>query len=99
MSTNYTDYHFRRPSYRRSTWVHYWPVVLLLVTAAAIVWWFRPLGLFSGSLHDPGATPRDVTPRGALPPDEQAVVDMYEEARQSVVYITTSSVQRDMLSL
>jgi len=37
------------------------------------------------------AVPRDVSPRGPLPPSEQAVIDLFEGARRSVVYITTQS--------
>jgi S1-C subfamily serine protease len=33
--------------------------------------------------------PRQVTPRGPLPPAEQAIIDLFEKARASVVYITT----------
>jgi S1-C subfamily serine protease len=50
--------------------------------------WLVPL-----SLRDAAAqgTPRDVTPRGALVPSEQALIDLFEQTRVSVVYITTES--------
>jgi S1-C subfamily serine protease len=37
------------------------------------------------------ATARPVTPRGHLPADEQATVDLFERARASVVYISTQA--------
>ncbi len=35
--------------------------------------------------------PRAVAPRGALAPDEQATIDLFEKARGSVVFITTQA--------
>ena len=37
------------------------------------------------------AEPREVTPRGPLPPGEQATIDLFERSRGSVVFITTES--------
>ncbi len=37
------------------------------------------------------AVPREVSPRGPLPAGEQAIIDLFEAARRSVVYITTQS--------
>ena len=37
------------------------------------------------------ATPREVTPRGALGSTEQAIIDLFEQSRGSVVYITTQA--------
>jgi len=37
------------------------------------------------------AVPREVSPRGPLPPGEQATIDLFEAARRSVTYITTQS--------
>ncbi len=36
------------------------------------------------------AEPREIAPRGALTPHEQAVVELFEDARDSVVYISTA---------
>jgi S1-C subfamily serine protease len=44
------------------------------------------------------AQPRAVTPRGALPAAEQAVVDRFKEARSSVVYLTSLAYQQDLFS-
>jgi 2-alkenal reductase len=40
------------------------------------------------------AEPRPVLPRGALPPQEQAVVKLFESAAPSVAYITTQALAR-----
>ncbi|MBP6898335.1 MAG: trypsin-like peptidase domain-containing protein [Pseudacidovorax sp.] len=44
------------------------------------------------------ATPRAVTPRGALHADEQATVDLFKRLSPSVVHITTLQVQRDFFN-
>jgi len=44
------------------------------------------------------SSPRAVTPRGPLPPAEQAIIDRFREARPSVVFITSIAYQRDWLS-
>ncbi len=41
------------------------------------------------------AAPRAVTPRGPLQPEEQRVVNLFEQAAPSVAYITTEVVQMD----
>jgi len=45
--------------------------------------WFRPL-------HDPDATARVVTPRGALLSDEEATIALFRDCRDSVVHIHTT---------
>jgi 2-alkenal reductase len=42
------------------------------------------------------AEPRAVTARGALLPDEQAVVNLFEQSAPSVAYITTETVQTNI---
>ena len=44
------------------------------------------------------AVPRAVSPRGPLPADEQAHVDLFKRASPSVVHITSLGVQRDLFS-
>ena len=44
--------------------------------------------------HAASAEPRPVTPRGALLPDEQAVVRLFEQSAPSVAYITTHGLAR-----
>ena len=45
------------------------------------------------------ASPRAITPRGALGADEQATIDLFRRASPSVVHITSLGVQRDFFSL
>jgi S1-C subfamily serine protease len=42
-------------------------------------------------LQPVGATPREVSPRGALRADEQSTIDLFERTRGSVVFITTQA--------
>jgi S1-C subfamily serine protease len=58
-------------------------IVILLV-----LWLVPGLGVRNARVE---AKPRDVTPRGALVPSEQALIDLFEQARVSVVYITTEA--------
>ncbi len=44
------------------------------------------------------ATPRAITPRGALAADEQANIELFRKTSPSVVHITSLGVQRDMFS-
>ncbi|MBP6249980.1 MAG: trypsin-like peptidase domain-containing protein [Leptothrix sp. (in: Bacteria)] len=50
----------------------------------------------AGASQARDASPRSVSPRGALQPDEQAVVNLFEQAAPSVAYITTESEQRNL---
>jgi S1-C subfamily serine protease len=55
----------------------------------------RVLALVAALSVAAGADSRPVTPRGPLTPEERAVIDMFERAKRSVVYITTSERVRD----
>ncbi len=46
----------------------------------------------------PDASPRAVTPRGALAADEQANVDLFKRTSPSVVHISSLGAQRDLFS-
>ena len=59
---------------------------LLLVLAGAP-------GLWVLARDAPRAAPREVTPRGPLPPSEQALVDLFANTAPSVAYITTEVLQ------
>jgi len=52
-----------------------------------------------GQLRNPNATPRTITPRGALNAEERATIALFRQASPSVVYITTLTRQRDFFSL
>src|SRR5918912_133183 len=71
-------------------------VVVLLIAVAASWWWFWP---GHRPLLDPGAELKPVTARGDLAADEKATIEIYKEARNSVVYITTLSVRRNPFNL
>lgn len=45
------------------------------------------------------ATPRAVSPRGALTADEQAHIEVFRKTSASVVHITTLAAQRDLFSM
>jgi len=49
--------------------------------------------------RNPDATPRLVTPRGDLAADEKSTIELFELNAPAVVYITTSELRRDFLSL
>jgi len=44
------------------------------------------------------ATPRAITPRGPLEPDERALIELFRKASPSVVHITSLGAQRDLFS-
>ena len=46
----------------------------------------------------PRIVDRTVTPRGELAADEKATIALFEQARESVVYISTSELVRDLWS-
>ncbi|OGD19350.1 MAG: 2-alkenal reductase [Candidatus Aminicenantes bacterium RBG_16_63_16] len=48
--------------------------------------------------RDKSAPARPVSPRGSLLPEEQTAIAIFEEARSSVVYITTLVYQRDFFT-
>jgi S1-C subfamily serine protease len=73
----------RRPLVHVAAWLAAIALVLLLVIRLVP-------GLWPGEVAAQ-AVPREVTPRGAFPPVEQATIDLFESARKSVAYITTQS--------
>lgn len=96
---SYTDGpNFYRPAPRSSPWGFIGPLILLFAAIAALVYfgwgWFH-----IGPANDPNARPRPVVERGELPNDEASVIKLFEDTSQSVVYITTSAVQRDRFTL
>jgi 2-alkenal reductase len=50
----------------------------------------------AGTAQARDVAPREVQPRGALQPDEAAVVRLFETSSPSVAYITTETVQRSV---
>ena len=75
----------REPRRRSGRGVSPWLVFVLLVIIAGLL--FR-MGLLSGgSVLDPDAAPRAVTPRGELAPAERSVTEIYEQVSPSVVHL------------
>lgn len=67
-----------------------------IVTAAALlvlVAW-RATPWIADAVFGPGAEPRQVTARGELAPWEQTTIEIFEAARDSVVYVETRAVVR-----
>ncbi len=58
---------------------------------ALVAWWFWPA---SWTPYDPNARPKPVVDRGPLDEEEQKTIELYKDARPSVVHVTRLSVQR-----
>ncbi len=71
--------------------VFLWPILALLVLTALVAWWFWPA---SWTPYDPNARPKPVVDRGPLDEEEQKTIELYKDARPSVVHVTRLSVQR-----
>ncbi|MFN4259936.1 MAG: S1C family serine protease [Gemmataceae bacterium] len=70
----------------------------LAVLAAALLWRFWPIWPFDdGALHDRDFEHKPVVARGALSDIEQSTIELFEKRAPSVVYITTTRVQRNLL--
>src|SRR5712691_5104781 len=76
--------------------VFLWPILALLVLTALVAWWFWPA---SWTPYDPNAKPRPVAERGPLDEEEQKTIELYKDARPSVVHVTRLSVQRDFSTM
>ncbi len=70
-------------------------VLLLLVLIAAMLLAWPALEALMRGLAPADGTPRTVSARGDLAADEQATIALFENARHSVVFITTAQVVRD----
>ncbi|TSE19434.1 Periplasmic serine endoprotease DegP [Tepidimonas alkaliphilus] len=78
------------PVVRRLLW-------LALLVALLMAWWRLLPGLaqrWTPAAPAPAAE-RTVTPRGDLAADERATIELFEKARDSVVFISTAQVVRD----
>lgn len=80
------------PLVRRLLWL------ALVVAALMVLWQWLPLWqarwMPAGEVAAPAAE-RTVTPRGDLAADERATIELFEKARDSVVFISTAQVVRD----
>ena len=73
----------RRPSKVTSTWV-----ALAMLAVGAIAWAVVTMSQQRAAAQ---ASPRPVSARGALFPAEQALIDVFEKSRGSVVFISTQA--------
>ncbi len=62
----------------------------LVVTVVSACFFLAAVISIQGQRTRGGATPRTVTPRGELGAEEKATIDLFQKARGSVVYISTS---------
>lgn len=69
-----------------------WSAIAVVVAISAVGAW----SLGAAHAQATRAEPRAVTARGALLPDEQAVVGLFEQSAPSVAYITTETVQTNI---
>ncbi|HET6328600.1 MAG TPA: trypsin-like peptidase domain-containing protein [Planctomycetaceae bacterium] len=73
--------------------VNGWLVAILLIGFVAL--YLKLAGYWPHSLLDPGATPREITPRGDLAEDEKSTIAIFKAVNGSVVHITTGEVGED----
>jgi S1-C subfamily serine protease len=73
--------------------VNGWLVAILLIAFVAL--YLKLAGFWPHSLLDPGATPREITPRGDLADDEKSTIAIFRAVNSSVVHITTGEVAED----
>ena len=69
---------------------------VLLAAAVSVTLWQAFFVLRASAVQ---ASPRSVTPRDGLTPEEGRNIALFERASPSVAYITTMAVRRDMFSL
>jgi S1-C subfamily serine protease len=80
-------YYPQQPAPRRpSNWIYFWPIVTLIVVGL-VMWRYWPAG--PRALNNPNAKPREVATFEGYLPEEVANFNVYDKARDSVVYITT----------
>jgi S1-C subfamily serine protease len=65
-----------------------------LTAALLVLLWRGDFNFLAG--HSGGGEPRTVTPRGDLAADEKATIELFEKSRDSVVFISTTALVRDL---
>ncbi len=71
-----------------------WLIMTASVAALMLLWEFLPA--VEAVFVPRQAPPRTVTPRGDLAADERATIELFEQSRDSVVYISTAQLVRDV---
>lgn len=70
-----------------------WMFLAACIASAMLLWHLLPT--FESWISPGEGTPRTVTARGDLAADEKANIELFEKARDSVVFIATAQVVRD----
>jgi S1-C subfamily serine protease len=83
---------YSRPTPDR--FIRRWLVITASVAALMLLWQFLPA--IEAWFSPREATERTVTPRGDLAADEKATIELFEKSRDSVVYISTAQLVRDV---
>lgn len=71
-----------------------WLFITVCIAALMLLWQFLPA--IEAWFSPREAADRTVTARGDLAADEKATIELFEESRASVVYITTAQLVRDV---
>ncbi|MEF8770516.1 MAG: trypsin-like peptidase domain-containing protein [Candidatus Accumulibacter phosphatis] len=71
-----------------------WLVITACIAALMLLWQFLPA--IEAWFSPQQAAERTVTPRGDLAADERATIELFEKSRDSVVYISTTQLVRDV---
>jgi S1-C subfamily serine protease len=72
--------------------------MLTLAALATLAPWHSGAAPNFNAASSEAATPREITPRADLAPDEKATIDLFERSRNSVVYISTKQAVVDFWS-
>ena len=75
-----------------------WRLLLITASMAGVILLWHYLSAIDKNLSSSGSGPRIVTPRGELATDEMSTIELFEKARGSVVYISTSQLMQDVWS-
>lgn len=73
-----------------------WLIMTVCIASLMLLWRFLPA--IEAWFAPRQAVERTVTPRGDLAADEQATIELFEKSRDSVVYISTTQLVRDIWS-
>ncbi|MFZ5594220.1 MAG: S1C family serine protease [Pseudomonadota bacterium] len=71
-----------------------WLVITACIAALMLLWQFLPA--IEEWFSPREASERTVTPRGDLAADERSTIELFEKSRDSVVYISTAQLVRDV---
>jgi S1-C subfamily serine protease len=84
----------------RNGGLSHWMLIGAAISIASLTFGLgRQAWVDSATLNDPKATPRAVSPRGELWPDEKSTIGLFRQASPAVVNITAIGVQRDLFTL